>query len=82
MFQPTMGNHFFDDDRMVLVVKLNDSIVSYTCRFIETKRLVQERKLGKLVFPKAIEELYGHFGIARLLFFYVCELFDIVDHRC
>ncbi|KAL8512319.1 hypothetical protein ACS0TY_018698 [Phlomoides rotata] len=80
LFEPQAGHHFFDGDGMIHAVTFDAGEVSYACRLTETRRLVQERALGRAIFPKAIGELHGHSGIARLLLFYARGLFKLIDH--
>nr|CAD71149.1 nine-cis-epoxycarotenoid dioxygenase [Bixa orellana] len=77
-YDPTSGHHMFDGDGMVHALRLENGTASYACRFTETDRLCQERVIGRPVFPKAIGELHGHSGIAKLLF-YTRSVFGLLN---
>ncbi|MFS7900593.1 putative 9-cis-epoxycarotenoid dioxygenase [Helianthus anomalus] len=65
LFEPTSGHHLFDGDGMIYAVKFDNG---------------SERAFGKPVFPKAIGELHGHSGIAKLVLFYARGLCGLIDH--
>ncbi|KAJ7547334.1 hypothetical protein O6H91_08G081700 [Diphasiastrum complanatum] len=78
-FNPEGGHHFFDGDGMLHAITFKQGRASYCCRYTRTYRLEEEEKLGRAMFPKAIGELHGHGGVARLALYGARGLFGLVD---
>ena len=64
-FEPLGKYHWFDGDGMVHGVRIRGGRASYANRWIETSRLIQERRFGRPAFSK-IGELTGKAGLFAL----------------
>lgn len=68
-FAPSAGFHVFDGDGMLHVVRIKDGEATHCCRFTKTNRYLSEKRAGRALFPKALGELQGLGGVARLAIF-------------
>nr|QCP71052.1 9-cis-epoxy-carotenoid dioxygenase [Pohlia nutans] len=68
-FAPAAGYHYFDGDGMLHVVRIKDGAATHSCRFTRTNRYVHEKRAGRPVFTKALGELHGLGGLARVALF-------------
>ncbi|CAM6122525.1 unnamed protein product [Calypogeia fissa] len=80
-FEPLAGHHFFDGDGMIHAVHFKGGEASHCCRFTQTYRFQEEKKEGRAFFPKAIGELHGHSGVARLMLYGARCLAGLVDPK-
>lgn len=65
-FKPRGQYHLFDGDGMLHGIRIQDGKASYVNRWVRTKRLEHERKLGRAEFIK-IGDLQGVVGVIRVL---------------
>jgi len=80
-FAPAAGFHCFDGDGMLHVVRIKDGEATHCCRFTRTNRFVHEQRAGRPIFAKALGDLNGLGGLARLALFNLRGLAGVVDRE-
>ncbi|KAJ8901193.1 hypothetical protein NDN08_007042 [Rhodosorus marinus] len=75
--EPEGGYHVFDGDGMVHAVRLRDGKVSFSNRYVRTKRLDMELSQGRAMFIK-LGDCHGVSGLGRVLLEKVLKSLNIL----